>query len=114
MYTGPVATRSIGFLMILSQKQDLRPVQTVEIPSNRNQALATIDLHIQRSEKPVTLVQVGRALFEAAFPDRNYPHKVGSIGEVCVFPRPDLLGDWQLRVIPVPESSCAAKVEVSR
>jgi len=79
----------------------------VEIPGSRNQALASIDLHILRfireTGKRVTLVQVGKALFEAAFPDRVAPHKIGEIGDVCVFPRPDLLEDWELRPIPKPE-----------
>jgi len=93
--------------MELHEKQKPLDVQTVEMPGNRNQALATLDLHIRRSEKRVTLVQVGLALFDAAFPGRPYPHKVGSIGDVCIFPRPDLLGDWDLRVIPVPDEAAS-------
>lgn len=96
-----------------NQKQKQLSVQTVEIPGNRNQSLASIDLHIQRHVAEYgdfpTLVQVGLALFDAAFPDRAYPHKVGSIGEVCIFPRPDLLSDWQLVCIPKPEAQVAAK-----
>lgn len=89
-----------------SQKQKAQP-SSVEIAPNRNQALAWIDKEIQRfasehSGKRPTLVRVGGKLFAAAFPNKHYPHRVGTIFDVCIFPREDM-GDFEIKTVGVPE-----------
>lgn len=74
--------------------------------SNRSQAIGRIADAINRfaashEGRNPSLVQVGDRLFDIAFPDKVFPHKVGSVGDVCIFPRPDILGEWGLS-IPKP------------
>lgn len=86
--------------------QNLKSSSGSETVGNRSQALGRIADAIKRFAEThdghfPSLVQVGDRLFDIAFPDKVFPHKVGSVGEVCVFPRPDILGEWGLS-IPKP------------
>lgn len=89
--------------MYLNQDQKSMAVQTVE---SRFAALSRIEAAIERFRsirgQAPSLVQVGSKLFHTAFPDTSFPHNVGAIGEVCIFPRPDLCGEWAI-VIPKPQ-----------
>lgn len=50
-----------------------------------------------------SVIQVGEALFAAAYPNALIPHHGASIEGTLIMPRPDVCGKWGLVVIKPPE-----------